>query len=134
MGYGLWIVDCGLWIMDYGLWIMDHGSWIMVHGSWIMDYGLWICLLDTVYLSGVCIPVGCDYGVRTPTRITFHQIQQVQLMHIQSIPSDTTIIVCAYSKHSIRYNENIKGISMRLGKAADGHWGNLAGQPAVTTL
>jgi len=31
-------------------------------------------------------------------------------MHIQNIPSDTTSIVYAYSKHSIRYNKNIKGI------------------------
>jgi len=31
-------------------------------------------------------------------------------MHVQTIPSDTTSIVYAYSKHSIRYNKNIKGI------------------------
>jgi len=31
----------------------------------------------SVYLQGVCIPVACDYGVRAPTRITFHPIQQV---------------------------------------------------------
>jgi len=55
--------------LDLYFWM--HG---LVFGCLDLYLGVWTCILGTVYLQGVCIyllgvciPVGCDCGVRAPT-------------------------------------------------------------------
>jgi len=58
-GLALWVSGLVFWCMDLYLWCMG-----LYFGCLDLYLGVWTCILDTLYLWGVCILVGCLYTCR----------------------------------------------------------------------